>query len=293
MPLDRELGRPVAPSSTARRALSRTCCRGSKRSIPQRVRFSERFGLPRLLAVPPDARGPGDRRHRALAHGAAARSPTSRSRCVKTFADQAAIAIENVRLFNETQEALDQQTAISEILRVISSSRATCEPMFDAVAERGAPAMRGHAIAPSFCVEEDKLHGSPRDSAAPRRLREGEHDAVCRGGIASPVAPSSSRSVVHIADLAAAIRDGISAGPRVAAADRSSRDRSRAADARGPAIGAIALSRTEVAALHRQADRAREDVRRPGGHRDRERAPVQRDEGGARAAAGVRRSAAA
>ena len=127
---------------------------------------------------------------------------------VTTFADQAVIAIENVRLFKELEaknedlgESLDQQTATGEILRVISSAQTDVQPVFEAIA---ANALRlcDATFSTIFRFDGALIHlealrnVSPEGTAA---IRDAFPMPVGRGGASARAI--LTRSIVHIADV--------------------------------------------------------------------------------------------
>ena len=100
------------------------------------------------------------------------------------------IAIENVRLFNETKEALEQQTATAEILRVIASSPTDLQPVLEAVAENAARVC-GATDSSIFRLEGEHLrlvarHGSLRRSLAIGDTAPGQSRHRRRTGRARP-----------------------------------------------------------------------------------------------------------
>jgi GAF domain-containing protein len=159
---------------------------------------------------------------------------------LETFADQAVIAIENVRLFQELKESLEQQTATSEILGVIASSPTDIQPVLDVVAENAARLCEA-VDALIVRVVGDTLQDVAKYGAIPT---PGYPLPITRG---TPVGRAvSDRQTVHVHDLTAEVeaefpdsktRQQIS-GSRTALAIPLLRE--------GIPIGAIVIRRTEV-----------------------------------------------
>ena len=109
------------------------------------------------------------------------------------------IAIENVRLFNELKESLEQQTATSEILGVIASSPTNIQPVLDVVAENAAR-LCDATDAVIHRVDGDKLR--PVANYGPLPGRGGrEFIPIVRDHI--PARAIIDRRTLHIHDLAA------------------------------------------------------------------------------------------
>jgi GAF domain-containing protein len=166
---------------------------------------------------------------------------------LETFADQAVIAIENVRLFKELEqrnrdltEALEQQTATSEILRVIASSPTDIQPVLDAVAESAAR-LCDSSDSGIFRVDGDMLqqvavYGPMPVAKLPRRITRG--NPAARAVI--------DRQTIHVHDIAAELETEF---PDAKPIQQVSGTRTFLATPllrEGVPIGAIGIRRTEV-----------------------------------------------
>jgi signal transduction histidine kinase/signal transduction protein with GAF and PtsI domain len=209
---------------------------------PLRVATIEKLGARTFLAVP------------LLKHGAVIGGVViyrrevrpfgeAQIRLLSTFADQAVIAIENVRLFNETKEALEQQTAISEVLRVISNSPADVQPVLDAVAERAARIC--DAIdAQVFLREGDHMKHVARFGPMAIGVDMGDVRPLTRDWVAGQAVLEGK--AIHIEDLLAVPREEypLSHALRDRAGHRTLLSVPLMRERRG--LGAISLRRMEV-----------------------------------------------
>ena len=91
---------------------------------------------------------------------------------LQTFADQAVIAIENVRLINETKEALERQTATAEILRAISESPTDAQPVLEVIARNSVRVCGAAGCAVLILGDDDLIRLGATDIRSADWLKE-------------------------------------------------------------------------------------------------------------------------
>ena len=98
---------------------------------------------------------------------------------VRTFADQAVIAIENARLLSELRKSLQQQTATADVLKVISSSPGQLEPVFQAMLE-SATRLCAAKFGNLYLCEGDAFRTTAMYNVPPAFAEARRHDPLFR-----------------------------------------------------------------------------------------------------------------
>ena len=189
-------------------------CRPRLREYPEGSDFARRLGFRAALAVPLM------RANEAIGvitiRRTDARPFTDRQiELLKTFADQAVIAIENTRLFEEVQEknhalteahaqvsgALERETATSEILRVIGSSPTDVHPVFETIARSGV-SVCGALGCVVLVVDGGMIRLAATHGVRPERLERFRHEYPLPLSAEIDTAQTiRSRRMFHLADI--------------------------------------------------------------------------------------------
>jgi len=211
---------------------------------PISVRLQRRWGYRTALSVPLLREG-------VAIGGIAIRRPVVRPftpkqiELLQTFAAQAVIAIDNVRLLNDTNDSLEQQIAMGDVLKAISRAKSDVQPVFDAINEHAARLC--HATV-SFIGLVD---GDEFRVVASRNPTQAQADQLVRQPLRIDRATVSGRSVlerrtIHLGDVRADPEYGRAdlagaGGYRTTLAVPLLRD--------GVPLGTLALTRLEVRAF--------------------------------------------
>jgi GAF domain-containing protein len=172
-------------------------------------RFPQAMGWRKMLGVPmlrqSDPLG-------VIVVGWAEPGPVSKVQeaLLKQFADQAVIAIENVRLFDaeqgrtrELSEALDQQTATSEVLQVISSSPGELEPVFRAMLENATRICEAK-FGTLYTYDGNGFHAAAFHNAPPAFVEARKREPVIHPPPDTPLGRvASTKQVAQVADITA------------------------------------------------------------------------------------------